>query len=197
MEFTRITFTAKEKTFIKEVAHLRTVVNEKKNDIKAYGSVNKYMTKEDLNIVSVVTEAGVVKAFGYDCTEVPLEIWPCFYVSSHKGMYDGADINHDGQAYEIRRVNNLKNPLAVRPKDVDHKAIVIKTFVPHEQIMENGKVVGMTNYKPVVDIVGWVDAVAEWDNLEEPWWAKRQGTKDRVAEELKPFGLLLGQEVSA
>lgn len=192
-----ITFSKKEKDFIKQVANLRTIVNEGKNDIKAYQGVTKYMTKEDLNLVSVLTEAGVVKSLGYDLTETPLEVWPSFYLPTHKGLYDGADINHNGRSLEIRRVNKRENPLAIRTKDVQHGAIVVKTFVPHTQIIEDGKVVGMKDVKPLVEVLGWIDAVEAYPVLDFAFWAKKYNTEDKAAYNLNPIEDLIPQEALA
>lgn len=192
-----ITFTKKEKEFIKRVAQLRTIETEGKRDIKAYGSVTKFFDCFENNVVAIMTEAAVVKFMGLDLTKTPLEVWPSFYIAEHKSFYDGSDVRIDGQNYEVRRTNKKDNPLAVRSKDVKENTINIKTFIEYKEPVA-GQKVPLEDIVPVVYLMGWIHSSAYHDDSlsETPWWAKRQGTDDRVVTDanLNPMETLLKQE---
>lgn len=162
-----VTMTQKEMEFISKVGWLRTEENKSKRDIADYDK--RRMTLSDLqgNRLGVMGEAAVVKFFGYDVLNTPLSVWPSFYLSEHKNLYDGADVNVAAGNFEVRRVNKKNNPIAIRKKDVEQNAIVIQTFVEFTQRAD-----GSINIpRPEVHILGWADAAAAWDTAEVPAWS--------------------------
>lgn len=155
----KITFTRPEKDFIEEVAKFRTIANEGKKDNPSYNRKKMKFNDECGDLVSVATEAAVVKACGYDLMNVTHEVWNHFYLPSHRGLYGGfADVTHEGRRFEVRRVNRIDNGLIIRTKDLVEGQANVKTFMDVDAD-SNGEITRMAGY---VEIIGWIDSHEGW-----------------------------------
>ena len=155
----KVTFTRAEKDFIKEAAEHRTLANKNSHDIAAYNPAYMKFNAASSDLISIASEAAVVKAFGYDLTDVKLEVWPVFYLPGHKKLYDGADLNHNGTAFEVRRVNRIDSDLVIRRKDLIPGQANIKVFIAHE--VDSSKRITWMDDDAL--IVGWIDSLEGWE----------------------------------
>lgn len=155
----KVTFTRAEKDFIKEAAEHRTLANKKSHDIAAYNPVYMKFNAASSDLISVASEAAVVKAFGYDLTNVKLEVWPVFYLPGHKKLYDGGDLNHNGTQFEVRRVNRIDSDLVIRRKDLIPGAANIKVFMDYE-VNQQGTITWLDDD---ASIIGWIDSFEGWE----------------------------------
>lgn len=161
----KITFTREEKDFVKEAARFRTIANENTHNIAAYNPRYMRFNDESADLISVASEAAVVKAFGYDLTKTDLKVWPAFYLPKHKGLYDGGDLNHNGIKYEVRRTNLMTAPLVIRRKDLTDGGINIKVFIGYEVNQKTGSITGMDDF---ASLVGYIDSNEGWGIGEIP-----------------------------
>ena len=180
-----VRITQEEMEFISKVGLLRTEENKNNKDIADYDPRRFTLSSLQANRLGVMAEAAVVKYFGYDICHTPLDVWPSFYMNEHKDLYDGADVNVPAGSFEVRRVNKKGNPVAIRRKDVEENAIVIQAYI-HYIELPNGK---LTIPKKQVEILGWVDAAAAWDDAEVPAWSTSNKSRVTMPNPMSELGV--------
>lgn len=173
---TIVTLTEREMKFISKVGEYRTNENAQNHDIADYDKRRFTLSSLQVNRLGVMGEAAVVKHFGYDVTNTPLQVWPAFYLNEHASLYGGADVNLPTQTFEVRRVNRVSNPVAIRTKDVNANATIIQVYIEYVQNEDGG--ITLANWTDDngdlffdVHLLGWVDAVDSWDKARVPAWS--------------------------
>lgn len=185
-----IEFSQDELKHISNIGKARTDENKHKHDIADYDKRRMHLTNEQANKLGVMGEAALVKYFGYNILDCPMETWVSFYTSAEAKNYKNApDVFHEGQWFDTRRVEKRTNPVVIRKKDVEGNVIVVQVFIPYVKNQETGRI-KPANY---AEIIGWSNAAEDWEDAWRPSWAK---TPDSRVIDPRPIEKLFEEEAA-
>lgn len=136
----------------------RTNENKNRSDIADYDTNRFNLTSLQANVVGVAAEMGVIKWLGLPDEVLQNDmpgIWAGYVPSEDYARYLGQpDILG---VIEVRRAHRKQNSIPIRTKDVRCNAIIVHAYVDIEY-KPNGKI----GVNPEVQLLGWADAVADW-----------------------------------
>lgn len=158
-----VTMTDEEMFFAGKVGAARALEMQGVANIDSYKEQAMYLSSKQGHQLGVLAEMGVAKALGYNPMDLTISQWPAFYFKEQKHVYDGPDLFGK---FEVRRVNNPNNPIAIRTKDYEQDVIVVQAYVDFI-FHEDDKSLDVSN---VVQVIGYSNVREDWNDAEIPWW---------------------------
>lgn len=146
---------------------LRSNENEGTNDIPDYDKERFNLTSLQNNCLAIMGEMAALKYLGFDeevLENQRTEIWAGYVPKGEYHLLKQPDI---AGKFEVRTCRKRSNPVPVRWKDVQAKAIILHVYVDFDWDKTGTKVIPTGE----VDILGWADAEEDWKTGKVPGYS--------------------------